>query len=106
LQVLGFPKDWLNDKVSVFRRPTLRFTTKGVPQFKNLMVKILEPESLFAMKCFAGRKRDLEDLGILVKKLGLNSFLQVEKLYQKYYEGDAFNVVVMEYFLDYFGELE
>lgn len=102
---LNLPTDWFNEDASVFMRPTLKFTTNGVPQFKNLLVRVLEPESLFAMKCFAGRKKDLADLSILTKNLGLVSFLQVEDVYQKYYEGDAFNVVVMEFFLDYFGEL-
>ena len=83
---LQFPDDWFNQDVQVFDRPTLDFVSYKLPGCENLRVSGLSPESLFAMKCYAGRDlKDTKDIAFLIEKLVINSLKESDAIYEKFY---------------------
>ncbi len=76
----GLPPWWLNEQASGYVAPggdpdaPLSFDHPG------LRVSTASPEHLLAMKAFASRRRDADDLAILVRTLGLTSAQEVVDL--------------------------
>lgn len=74
---LGLPQWWLNEQASMYVAPG------GDPQaplsfdHPGLRVSTASPEHLLAMKALAARRRDTEDLQVLVDHLELTSAEQV-----------------------------
>lgn len=74
---LGLPPWWLNEQVSVYAAP------QGDPQaavtfwHPGLRVSAASPEHLLAMKVIASRRRDADDIQLLVARLGLTSVQEV-----------------------------
>ncbi len=71
---------WLNDQA------TVHATSGGDPAaprvFENAGIRVAaaSPEHLLAMKMLAARRRDIDDIRILVKHLGLSSADEVVAL--------------------------
>ncbi|MBI2939485.1 MAG: hypothetical protein HYY04_03525 [Chloroflexi bacterium] len=67
----GLPADWLNDAVKGFVHISPDVTTWL--ECPGLRVYIPDPAYIFAMKAYAGRPQDLDDLRALRDLLGLTS---------------------------------
>ncbi len=77
---LGLPQWWLNEQASAYVAPggdpeaPLSFDHPG------LRVSTASPEHLLAMKAIAARRRDIDDLRLLIERLGLTGPEQVVEL--------------------------
>jgi len=68
---LGLPAWWLNEQASVY---VARSGDPEAPRvFENAGIRVAaaSPAHLLAMKALAARRRDVEDLRVLVRRLGL-----------------------------------
>jgi hypothetical protein len=74
---LGLPPWWLNEQASVYIAPGGDVAASRVFDHPGLRVSAASPEHLLAMKVLAGRRRDAEDIHVLVEHLGLTSAAQV-----------------------------
>jgi len=70
---LGLPHWWLNEQASVYIAPGGDVAASRVFDHPGLRVSSASPEHLLAMKVLAGRRRDAEDIRVLVRHLGLTS---------------------------------
>jgi len=88
-QELGLPQWWLNEQASAYVAPggdpeaPLSFDHPG------LRVSTASPEHLLAMKAMAARRRDTDDLRLLVGRLGLTSPEQVIALCSRVFPDEA-----------------
>jgi predicted nucleotidyltransferase len=67
----GLPGWWLNEQASAYVAPGGDPGAKLVFDHPGLRVSAASPEHLLAMKVLAARRRDAEDIAILVKHLDL-----------------------------------
>jgi predicted nucleotidyltransferase len=70
---LGLPRWWLNEQASSYVAPGGDPTASRVFDHPGLRVFAASPEHLLAMKAFAARPRDAEDIRQLAKVLDLHS---------------------------------
>ncbi len=77
---LGLPRWWLNDQASAYIAPGGDPDAPRSFDHPNLRVMTASPEHLLAMKAMAARRRDTDDLQLLVDRLGLISSQQVVEL--------------------------
>jgi predicted nucleotidyltransferase len=86
---LGLPRWWLNEQASAYVAPG------GDPQaprsfdHPGLRVLTASPEHLLAMKAMAARRRDTEDLTLLVTQLGLTTPEQVIAVCQRVFPDET-----------------
>jgi hypothetical protein len=84
----GLPDDWLNDAVKGFFSEHGDFVV--FEELSNLRVYVPHTGYLLAMKCLALRLgeefRDLEDVAVLVRELGLRSVGEAESILGQYYD--------------------
>lgn len=84
-QELGLPRSWLNNQASTYVSGR---AGRGTPVFDHphLRVMTTPPEHLLAMKVRAARQtRDAEDIGVLVRYLGLDSVSAVEEIVSRFF---------------------
>lgn len=74
---LGLPQWWLNEQASVYIAPGGDSAASRVFDHPGLRVSAASPEHLLAMKVLAGRRRDADDVKVLVAHLELTSVAQV-----------------------------
>jgi predicted nucleotidyltransferase len=70
---LGLPRWWLNEQASTYVAPGGDPAASQVFDHPGLRVFAASPEHLLAMKAFAARPRDIEDIRQLAKALDLHS---------------------------------
>lgn len=70
---LGLPPWWLNEQVSAYVAPGGDPSAPEVFDHPGLRVAAASAEHLLAMKIHAARRRDVEDVRILMRHLGLRS---------------------------------
>jgi predicted nucleotidyltransferase len=70
---LGLPQWWLNEQASVYVAPGGDPAAPRVFDHPGLRVSAASPEHLLAMKVLAARRRDSDDIRLLVKHLGLSA---------------------------------
>ncbi len=70
---LGLPRWWLNEQAAMYGDPDAR----RIFDHPGLRVAAASPEHLLAMKVLAARRRDAEDIGLLVQVLGLSTVDEV-----------------------------
>ena len=70
---LGLPRWWLNEQASTYVAPSGDPTASRVFDHPGLRVFAASPEHLLAMKAFAARPLDAEDIRHLAKVLDLHS---------------------------------
>jgi hypothetical protein len=68
---LGLPPWWLNEQASAYVAPGGDPRAPRVFDHPGLRVSAASPEHLLAMKVFAARRRDIDDIRFLVKHLGM-----------------------------------
>ena len=76
-QEVGLPQWWLNEQASVYVAPGGDPTAPLTFDHPGLRVSTASPEHLLAMKAMASRRRDVDDLRILIGVLQLTSAAQV-----------------------------
>jgi hypothetical protein len=76
-QELGLPQWWLNEQASAYIAPGGDPTAATVFEHKGLRVAAASPRHLLAMKVLAARRRDADDIHVLVQHLGLQSVDEV-----------------------------
>lgn len=74
---LGLPRWWLNEQASVYVAPGGDPTAARVFDHPGLRVSAASPEHLLAMKVLAARRRDGEDIQLLISTLQLRSVQEV-----------------------------
>jgi predicted nucleotidyltransferase len=70
---LGLPSWWLNEQASVYVAPGGDPSARRVFDHPGLRVSAASPEHLLAMKVLAARRRDADDIRVLVQHLRLGS---------------------------------
>jgi hypothetical protein len=70
---LGLPRWWLNEQASAYVAPGGDPDGPRVFESTGIRVVAASPKHLLAMKALAARRRDVEDLRILVERLGMTS---------------------------------
>ena len=70
---LRLPPWWLNEQASAYVAPGGDPDAARVFDHPGLRVSAASPEHLLAMKVLAARRRDADDIRVLVKHLGLGS---------------------------------
>jgi predicted nucleotidyltransferase len=70
---LGLPRWWLNEQASTYVAPGGDSAASRVFDHPGLRVFAASPEHLLAMKAFAARPRDVEDIRHLVRVLDLRT---------------------------------
>ena len=74
---LGLPRWWLNNQASAYIAPGGDVAASRVFDHPGLRVSAASPEHLLAMKVLAGRRRDADDIRVLIAHMGLVSVSQV-----------------------------
>ena len=74
---LGLPQWWLNEQASVYVAPGGDSAAPRVFDHPGLRVSAASPEHPLAMKVLAARRRDSDDIRLLVKHLGLTTVDEV-----------------------------
>lgn len=70
---LGLPSWWLNEQASAYVAPGGDPSARRVFDHPGLRVSAASPEHLLAMKVLAARRRDADDIRVLVDHLRLSS---------------------------------
>jgi hypothetical protein len=70
---LGLPPWWLNEQASVYISGKDDPGKRRVFDHPGLRVMAASPQHIFAMKSFAARTRDVDDLRVLADMIGLHS---------------------------------
>ncbi len=86
---LGLPRWWLNEQASVYVAPGGDPDAPLTFDHPGLRVSTASPEHLLAMKAMAARRRDMEDLRLLVDRLGLTSPEQVVAVCTRVFPDEA-----------------
>jgi len=103
---LGLPRWWLNEQASAYVAPggdpeaPLSFDHPG------LRVTTASPEHLLAMKAMAARRRDADDLRLLVGRLGLTTPEQVVAVCTRVFPSEALPDRARLVLADVFEEIE
>jgi uncharacterized nucleotidyltransferase DUF6036 len=77
---LGLPHWWLNEQASSYTAPGGDPAAPRVFDHPGLRVSAASPEHLLAMKVLAARRRDADDIRLLVDTLGITSAEQALEL--------------------------
>ena len=89
---LELPPDWLNDAVKGFLSPAGDFAPVPSIDLPNLRVQAPTPEYMLAMKVLAartgaaGEKGDAQDIGFLIRLLGITGADSVLAIVSRYYD--------------------
>lgn len=86
---LGLPRWWLNEQASVYTAPGGDPAAPVSFDHPGLRVSTASPEHLLAMKAIAARRRDADDLTVLVRHLGLTSPDQVLEVCHRLFPDEA-----------------
>ncbi|HUW63341.1 MAG TPA: hypothetical protein VMW83_01375 [Spirochaetia bacterium] len=79
-------KDWLNNAVIKYVKESKLNDISLYLTLPGLVVSCASPEFMLAMKCYAARDSDIDDIIILINSLGLKSSEKVFDLIDKYYD--------------------
>ena len=90
---LGLPRGWLNDRAlkvppagSIVGQPDTR--REVLYNSPYLVVTGASARHMLAMKVRSARRRDEDDITLLVRKLGIRTFREVEEVYRAVYPQD------------------
>src|SRR5439155_17576826 len=97
---MGLAEGWLNNDVRRFVSDQGTYAPLEIEELETAAkrrLKITRPSAsyLLAMKCLAGRPPlpgypgDIQDIGFLVRKMGITSAAQVEQHLERFYPRDA-----------------
>jgi hypothetical protein len=85
----GLPADWLNNSIN---STLVYFNDDEAPRTifsgKMLSIQSASPEYILAMKLAARRPKDVDDIILLLKELGLKNRKDILKVVGKYFKAD------------------
>ncbi len=87
----GLPDDWLNDQIRFVPILPPRRDARAEVLFdsESLVVTGASPAHILAMKVRAARKRDLEDIKLLARELGITTMREVREIHRAVYPHDG-----------------
>jgi hypothetical protein len=86
---LGLPRWWLNEQASVYISGKNDLGKRRVFDHPGLRVMAASPDHIFAMKAFAARTRDIDDLRLLAGILGVESADAALQICADFYPDEA-----------------
>ena len=98
----GLSLDWLNDAVRTAPWPTPRPDTRAAVVYDSphLVVTGASAEQLLAMKVRAGRPADIDDIELLIRRLGVSTLQHVEAIHHAVFPRDRIPETNMEVIID------
>ena len=87
-QEFDLPAWWLNDQASVYVSRDKDNGARTVFSHPGLRVQAASPQQLLAMKVLSARRRDVDDITLLVEHLGLTDPAEVLALCAKVFPGE------------------
>jgi Nucleotidyltransferase of unknown function (DUF6036) len=103
---LGLPRWWLNEQASMYVAPGGDPDAPLTFDHPGLRVSTASPEHLLAMKTMAARRRDTEDLRLLVGLLGLTTPEQVVEVCARVFPDESLPDRAKLVLADLFEEIE
>jgi hypothetical protein len=102
----GWPRDWLNNKAQGFMS---HFNDPGtwVPYLEQggVVVSVCPADELLAMKLRAGRgRRDAGDIELLLAEVGVESSVQAEELFDRFFPEDEMGLGAVRLLAERFPE--
>ena len=88
----GISEDWLNDKARVFMPEGDDTAAQTLFDSPHLVVTGASAEFLLAMKLYAARGADWEDMDTLCKKLDIRTPDQAVEIYESVFPGRTVNI--------------
>ena len=85
---LGMPPWWLNEQASVYISGKDDPGKRRVFDHPGLRVTAASPRHIFAMKAFAARTRDIDDLRLLADIIGIDSSATALQICAEFFPGD------------------
>ena len=85
----GLPQWWLNEQASAYVAPDGDPDAPRSFDHPGLRVLTASPEHLLAMKAIAARRRDTEDLRLVVDRLGLSTAEQVVEICRRVFPDET-----------------
>lgn len=86
---LDLPQWWLNEQASVYAAPSRDAEAPVTFDHPGLRVSTASPEHLLAMKAMAARRRDTDDVRLLVGLLNLTTAEQVVEVCSRVFPDEA-----------------
>lgn len=103
---LGLPQWWLNEQASVYVAPGGDPDAPVSFDHPGLRVSTASPEHLLAMKAMAARRRDTDDLRLLIDHLGLTAPNQVVAVCERVFPDEPLPERAWLVLADLFDEIE
>ena len=88
-EAMGLPPWWLNEQASSYVSAQHDAGKREVFDHPGIRVMAASPEHVFAMKAFAARSRDEDDLRILAEIIGVTTPEQALELCERFFPGEA-----------------
>lgn len=85
----GWPSTWLNEQATAYMPQTPDRRSQVVFDHPALQIAVASPDHMLAMKVNAARAQDVADVASLVRRCGLTTADEVEKLAQSVFGGKA-----------------
>lgn len=85
---LGLPPWWLNEQASAYVSAQHDASKREVFDHPGIRVMAASPEHVFAMKAFAARTRDEEDLRTLAEIIGITTTGAALELCERFFPGE------------------
>ncbi|GIE87280.1 DUF6036 family nucleotidyltransferase [Actinoplanes regularis] len=86
---LGLPPWWLNEQASTYVSTQQDTGKREVFDHPGIRVLAASPEHVFAMKAFAARTRDEEDLRTLARIIGITKIDEARKLCDRFFPTES-----------------
>lgn len=86
--VLGLPPWWLNEQASAYVSAQHDAGRREVFDHPGIRVLAASPEHVFAMKAFAARARDEEDLRALARIIGVTTIETAQDLCERFFPAE------------------
>lgn len=101
---MGLPPWWLNEQASAYVSTQQDKGKREVFDHPGIRVMAASPEHVFAMKAFAARSRDEEDLRALAEIIGVTTFGAALELCERFFPAEPLPVRSRAMLEDLFGE--
>lgn len=85
----NLPQWWLNEQASAYVSAQDDVGKRLVFDHPGIRIMAASPEHVFAMKAFAARSRDGDDLVALAKIIGLTSAGEAVAICERFFPGEA-----------------
>jgi predicted nucleotidyltransferase len=87
-EAMGLPPWWLNEQASAYVSGQRDDGKREVFDHPGIRVMAASPEHVFAMKAFAARSRDEDDLNALAKIIGITTVDEASRLCERFFPSE------------------